>query len=325
MEAPARPRAFEVHGRAGAELVDAWERHNREALIELRCRVGEGRPFRAREVTVEAGGVRLASVRGTAHGVERSAETPPADAVAVYAALQGEAVVDTAAGRRLVRPGQLLVCDVDRPLARGFGHGLHEFAVRVPKAALAPLLGSDGATALDPLLAEPVVIDAAGERADPHGVRLLRAVARALSVDANRALPADETAVLELVALLATRGDLGAPAAHRAAARAFIDDHLADPSLGAPAVAAACGVSERQLSRVFADAGTSLPRHILARRLDRAHALLRDTIEPAQRTVDVAMRCGFTSTAWFSQAFRSRFGVSAGEVRRAALASLRPD
>jgi AraC-like DNA-binding protein len=34
------------------------------------------------------------------------------------------------------------------------------------------------------------------------------------------------------------------------------------------------------------------------------------------RTTDVAARCGFTSVAYFSQAFRKRFGITAGEVRR---------
>jgi AraC-like DNA-binding protein len=34
------------------------------------------------------------------------------------------------------------------------------------------------------------------------------------------------------------------------------------------------------------------------------------------RTSEVAGRCGFTSAAYFSQTFRQRFGVTAGEVRR---------
>lgn len=76
------------------------------------------------------------------------------------------------------------------------------------------------------------------------------------------------------------------------------------------------GAASRVTLRLFADAGTTLPRHVLARRLDRAYVLLRDAAEPAVGTVDVAARCGFTSTAWFSQAFKTRFGVTAGAVRR---------
>ena len=39
-------------------------------------------------------------------------------------------------------------------------------------------------------------------------------------------------------------------------------------------VAAAIGISERQLSRVFAADGTSIPRHILSRRLHLAYSIL---------------------------------------------------
>lgn len=315
VEAPARPRSFEVHGDvdAGARLLAAWEQHNREALIELSCQVADGVAFRAREVTVEAGDLRLASVRGTAHVVERDAGTAPAEAIAVYAALHGEALVETDAGRLVVRPGQLLVCDLDRPLLRGFGRGLHELAVRVPKAAIASLTGLSASAVL-----EPLVVDATGQHADPHARALVRLVSRALGGPSDGALPADRQAVVELVSILATGGDVAPSTRHRAAVRAFVDDHLADPALGAADVAAGAGVSERHLSRLLADAGTTLPRHVLARRLDRAYVLLRDAADPALRTVDVAARCGFTSTAWFSQAFAARFGVAAGVVRREA-------
>jgi transcriptional regulator GlxA family with amidase domain len=38
----------------------------------------------------------------------------------------------------------------------------------------------------------------------------------------------------------------------------------------------------------------------------------------APSVAEVAARCGFTSAAYFSHAFRARFGLRAGEVRRAA-------
>jgi AraC-like DNA-binding protein len=128
-------------------------------------------------------------------------------------------------------------------------------------------------------------------------------------------VPADEQAVLELVSVLATSGHVGLPVAHRAAARAFIEEHFTDPMLCAADVAAGTGISERHLSRLFAAAGTSVPRHILSRRLDAAYSML--TTDPAKglRTSDVAARCGFTSVGYFSQTFRKRFGITAGEVR----------
>lgn len=303
-------REFVVADPADDALVAAWEQHNAEALVELACTVPAG-SFRAREVTVHLDGVRLARVAGTPHTVTRDAamvRERPVGAIAAYAALRGEALVEQDGRRLVVRPGQLLLCDADRPMVRGFGHGLEELAVTVPRAGFAALTGRDA-------IAEPLVIDAGGRDADPHARALVRLVGRAVAADVP--LPADERAVLELVSVLATGARGSSPVAHRAAARAFVDDHLTDAGLCAADVAAAAGISERHLSRVLADAGTSVPRLVLARRLDLARSLLATGAE--QRTADVAARCGFASASYFSQAFRRRFGVTAGEVRAAAL------
>jgi AraC-like DNA-binding protein len=301
-----RAEAFEVSDDADGHVVAAWERHNAEALIELACQVPADRPFRAREVNVQLEDVGLALVRGTAHVVRRDEElvaSRPADAIAVYAALRGEAMLEYGGARRVVHPGEILVCDVDRPFLRGFGHGLEELAVKVPRAAFADLTGL-------PQLSRPLVLDAA---VDPYARALVTLVGRA--VRARVPVPAEQRAVLELVSVIATEGRVGLPMAHRAAARAFIDDHLADPLLSAADVAAGAGVSERHLSRLFAEAGTSVPRHILGRRLDLAHSILTSADDAAVRTGDVAARCGFTSRSHFSRAFRERFGTTAGQAR----------
>ncbi len=83
-----------------------------------------------------------------------------------------------------------------------------------------------------------------------------------------------------------------------AAARSFIEDHLADPGLGAARVAAAVAISERHLSRVFADGGTTLPRHILSRRLQLGYAMLADPARAGLTVADVAAACGFASAAY---------------------------
>jgi AraC-like DNA-binding protein len=163
-------------------------------------------------------------------------------------------------------------------------------------------------------LASPMVLDARNPDDSPYARALVRAVGRAVASAVP--VPADEQAVLELVAVLATGGRACSPRAHRAAARAFIEDHLSDPGLSATSVADGAGISERHLSRLFADAGTSVPRHILARRLDLAHSMLTHDLAEGERIVDIAAQCGFTSTAYFSQAFKARFGVTAGDVRR---------
>lgn len=300
-----QPRAFEAVNNAD---VRGWERHNAEALIELACQVRSDAVFRAYEVNVQLDQVGLALVRATAHAVVRDEPmiaSRPADAIAVYVALKGDALLEYAGERRVIRPGQVLVCDVDKPFLRGFGHGLEELAVKVHRPAFEQITGLR-------TVAQPLVVEA---KDDPYARALVKVVRRAV----HHQIPADEQAVLELVSVLATGGRVGLPLAHRAAARAYIDDHLREPSLSAADVAAGAGISERHLSRLFAETGHSVPRHILSRRLDLAHNVLSRS---AARTIDVAAECGFTSMAYFSQEFKQRFGTTAGEVRRAAAMSV---
>jgi AraC-like DNA-binding protein len=300
-----RPHHFEVRAASGTAVVDEWERHNAEQLIELAVRPQANTAFHGREMNLQLSQVSMARVWGTAHEVARETDliaARPGEAIAVYVGLRGDALVQVAGHRQVVRPGQVMLCDVDRPLVRGFGHGLEELAVKVPRAAFSDLTGMGS-------VATPIVLDAGD---DPYARALARLVGKAVSP--TLPVPPDEQALLELVSVLATGARAGVPHAHRAAARAFIDDHLTDPSLSASDVADGAGISERHLSRVFADAGTSVPRQILARRLDLAWSLL--THGTAARTADVAARCGFTSMAYFSQAFKRRFGITAGQVRR---------
>ena len=255
------------------------------------------------------GRVQLARVTGSPHVVERHAAfigRDPADSVAVYLALRGEAWFRDEDGTRELRPGQLLICDADRPFARGFASGLEELAIKVPRVALAVPRSVS--------VKGPVVVSF-GPGQDPYARALARMAGRAAR--AEHQVAADEAAVLDLVAVLAAGRGAGRGAerttALRAAAYGFIEDHLADPGLGAARIAAAVGVSERHLSRVLAAGGTTVPRLVRSRRLELAYAVLS---EQGPAVAEVAARCGFTSAAYFSHAFRERFGLRAGEVRR---------
>ena len=123
--------------------------------------------------------------------------------------------------------------------------------------------------------------------------------------------------MLDLIAVLVAGGAAAPATAHRAAARSYIEEHLTDPCLGAEQVAAAIGISERQLSRVFAADGTSIPRHILSRRLQLSYSILSSAaaVERAETVAEIAARCGFTSVTYFSHAFREHFGHRASDIR----------
>jgi AraC family transcriptional activator of tynA and feaB len=94
----------------------------------------------------------------------------------------------------------------------------------------------------------------------------------------------------------------------------LVDRRLFDPEFHTAAIAEELGVSTRYVQRVFAEAGTTPARFLLARRLDAAAARLRHGSAPC-RITDVALECGFSDLSYFSRAFRLRFGISARAYR----------
>lgn len=325
---PRAPGVFATSGVPAARRVELWESHNAAALIGLDVRAAG--PLDATEVNVRLPQARVARVSGSAHAVERTAaviDRCPADSVAVYLTLRGAARFACQAGQYRLSPGDALVCETDQPFAREFARGLEELVVTIPRSAFA---ARAGVTRLDVPVTVPFGAPGDGRRSDRGADTSRRPYARALARIAGQAtrtgppLSPDEHTVLDLVAVLAGGRDTARATAHRAAARCYIEEHLTDPNLGAEEIAAAIGLSERQLSRVFAADGTSVPQHILSRRLELAHALLAarppEPTAPgpagtAETVADIAVRCGFTSATYFSHMFRKRFGFRASELR----------
>jgi len=301
------PKVFSTVGLPAGRRVELWETHNATALIGLDVHASE--PLVATELNVHFPHVDLARVGGSPHVVRRTKkviERSPTSAIVVYMTLRGDAWFQCPDGTYALRPGNILISETDRPFARGFRRGLDELVVKVDHAAL------PGA----PQLSRPVI--ASSHDNGPNGLyarTLARITGRATRT--NRPLLADDDTVRDLVVVLAGGHGTAPATAHRAAARSYIEEHLTDPGLGAEQVAAAIGISDRQLSRVFAADSSSIPRHILSRRLHLAYSILSSVsgAERAETVADIAARCGFTSVSYFSHAFRQHFGYRAGDIR----------
>ncbi|SNB72153.1 transcriptional regulator, AraC family with amidase-like domain [Arboricoccus pini] len=105
----------------------------------------------------------------------------------------------------------------------------------------------------------------------------------------------------------------GARNAHLAAALEVMEQD-AESILSMPDVAAAAGISVRQLGRLFrAQLGATFSTHRQGLKLDRARRLLRQTSMPI---LAVAIACGFQSASHFSRAYKKRFRESPSVSRR---------
>jgi AraC family transcriptional regulator len=97
----------------------------------------------------------------------------------------------------------------------------------------------------------------------------------------------------------------------------FIEDNL-EGDLSLQAMAAEVDISPLYLARAFkAAVGQSPHQYVLARRIERAKELLRNTDLPV---VDVALSSGFSSQSHLSHWFIRQVGVSPAVYRRQATA-----
>ncbi|HVY99983.1 MAG TPA: helix-turn-helix domain-containing protein [Dongiaceae bacterium] len=124
-------------------------------------------------------------------------------------------------------------------------------------------------------------------------------------------------ATVELMATALDAIVASAGADHRRRLMARISGHilknLADPALTPESVAAAAGISPRQLHRVFGASGWTVERWIWRQRLLRC----RQALDLKEKTPisQIAFRWGFSDAAHFSRAFREAFGASPKEYR----------
>ena len=103
--------------------------------------------------------------------------------------------------------------------------------------------------------------------------------------------------------------------AQLAAVKRYIDLHLADPGLTPAIVAAALGISARQLHRLFEPSGSTFARYVLRQRLLQCRDTIAGATGSGRSVVDVAFGWGFNSMATFYRAFVSEFGSPPAVLR----------
>jgi AraC-like DNA-binding protein len=110
----------------------------------------------------------------------------------------------------------------------------------------------------------------------------------------------------------------GLKAARLRAIKSYIAARLTSPVLSVGAVAAAHGLTERYVQRLFEAEGATFSSFVSRQRLARAHRLLRDPRAAGHAVGAIAYDCGFGDVAHFNRIFRRLYGQSPSEVRAAA-------
>nr|WSY57631.1 helix-turn-helix domain-containing protein [Streptomyces sp. NBC_00886] len=96
----------------------------------------------------------------------------------------------------------------------------------------------------------------------------------------------------------------------------FVRSRLGEPGLTPTAIAAAHHISPRTLHYLFRDDGRTVGEFIREERLERCRADLADPRLASRSIAAIAAGAGFSGAATFSRAFKARYGIPPGELRR---------
>ena len=100
--------------------------------------------------------------------------------------------------------------------------------------------------------------------------------------------------------------------------RNIIEQNLTDPCLSPALIADFCGISTRQLHRLFKGEGVSFGEWVRTRRLSEARRQLANKHFSDHSIIQIAFHWGFNDAAHFSRSFRQEFGLSPRQYRLAA-------
>lgn len=261
------------------------------------------------------GGVQLRRIRASAHRFDRSPQQirrTDEDYYKVAVGMAGASLLVQDGREAVIRPGDLVMYDSTRPYLFVMDEDYDLTVCMVPKRLLSVRAAQ--------LAAVTAVVTGAGTGIGAMLVPFLADLFRhsaEVGADAQDSLA---ESVARLVGGLVTDGTASSMPtnAHILRAHAYIDQHIADPSLGPESIAAAVGISVSYLHRLFADTDDTVAGSIRERRMQGCWKDLARGDLAGLTVTAVGQRWGLADPARLSRLFRARFGMSPVEHRRSA-------
>jgi len=129
-------------------------------------------------------------------------------------------------------------------------------------------------------------------------------------------------AFLGMLTMMPQRGDVAEARAssstlevRRLQVKAFIDKHFAQPDLCVASIAKHLHLSPRYIQMAFASDDITPSEYLRKRRLAASVALLENPAQVRTSITEIALSCGFSSSAYFSTEFRRAYGMSPRQYR----------
>lgn len=281
--------------------------------------VGNG-TFRAHIEGADIGGMPITRPSVTGQAISTTPQTIRRhDKLSVIIRLSGTARISQYDRAVVQRPGDITVIDSNKPVHLEYPDPTSSLSIELPRERLEGALGAaslfagltvgsslPGASLVRTFFDDLIRVNrqmspVTAKRITRIGADLIVAsIAESLAQDAPRALQGTVTVQR---------------------AKAYVEDHLGDPTLDPPQLAAAMGVSLRHLQQLFHERGHPIGDWIWQRRLETAAGRLADPGHAHLPIGALAYGCGFVSQAHFSRRFKERYDLTSREYRRIALTS----
>ncbi|WP_329333260.1 helix-turn-helix domain-containing protein [Streptomyces sp. NBC_00663] len=260
------------------------------------------------------GRLALARVRGSGHLVTRTARaitsTDP-ELLKLTLHRSRPALADQGGHQSRAESGDFVVFDMSRPYRLEVVDGCDVLAVGIPRGELGRH-------------ADTVVRQAARRlSADTGAQAVLAAFLDGLGRHLHELTgPADAYMADALVSLLIAAFTERAPGRMDTATelvdriRVYALANISDPALCVASVAAAHGISDRQLHRLFQRAGIPFWAWLRHERLARIHRDLRDPAHDGRTIASVAARWGIHDPRHIGRGLKEQYGLTARDLRR---------
>lgn len=298
-----------------SQRIDYWEAYNASSLTGIRCSTHDSKGLSASVARCEVQGLSLSDIRGNEHIVERTPQivrAQPKDSIFACLLVEGSAFFYQRSRCLNISAGDVLIYDAEQPFLYGFPCGMRQILIDIPRSKLL-------AECKPGQFSTPVQIDGhVGAGRTLSGA--LRSTGLRLLAGAG---PEDAERCWQLISTVFT----GGPSLQRSRilplieAKSIISSHLSNSGLGPEFISEKLGISVRHLNRLFTGEEVTVAEYIRNERLDSAHRDLSDAGHAGATIGEIAYKWGFADLGNFTRAFRQRFAMTPGEVRKQALTS----
>jgi AraC-like DNA-binding protein len=305
-----------------SERLDFWLESSVDAYLPVQVRSASKDAFTARMWGYELDGAlslfRIAAEANTMIRTARAIAACDPECLHLSVVLRGQLNAAQEGRTGVARVGDVISYETSHPVLFRAEQPFESLVVRVPLR----MLGKDSTH-----IAAMTALRISGRDGFPKAaVAFFRSLVGALESGTISPDEAANTAdcVLDLVrGLYLGRAERHEPRRLRSRAeillnvQSYIESNLGDPDLDPEDIARASFISTRYLHKLFESEGTSVCHWIRNLRLDRCR---RDLVDPAhedETIISIATRWGLPSPQHFSRIFRSAYGCSPSELRRA--------